>query len=171
HTHLPVLTPRGGGSCPPLALSLRQMRLGVGLLSYPPILIGIHASLIRGIGDLALAAAMTSSPGSIPGMTAVYRLARLPLAITGPVRCPGGGAPGGSTGTAEPPAPVRLGRRVSGTLMRTGFVGSMSPSECGLSPGGISHSSNAFCCLPESSAAGTMVRLSPPLLTATTKLA
>ena len=37
------------------------MRLGDGTVAIPPILIGSHASLIRGLGGLALAAATINS--------------------------------------------------------------------------------------------------------------
>jgi len=49
------------GCCPSLALSVWQMRLADGTVAIPPILIGTHASRIREIGALALAAATINS--------------------------------------------------------------------------------------------------------------
>ena len=57
-----TLIPLRRGSCPSLALSVWQKRLADGTVAIPLILIGSHASLIRGIGVLALAAATVRSP-------------------------------------------------------------------------------------------------------------
>jgi hypothetical protein len=58
---LTMRIPLRRGSCPSLALSGWQMRLADGTVAIQPILIGTHASRIREIGALALAAATINS--------------------------------------------------------------------------------------------------------------
>src|SRR5262249_20332902 len=97
-----------------------------------------------------------------------YNLVSLPLAMTGPVGCPVGDPPGGSSDTASAASAVRRPARSGGMVRRIGCPGWMSPSERGRWLGRISHSSMARGSLV-SSVAGTTTRLSPVAVTAATK--
>src|SRR5262249_34479968 len=97
-----------------------------------------------------------------------YMLVSLPLAMTGPLGCPVGDPPGGSSDTASPASGARRPARSGGIGRRIGWPGGMSPSERGCWLGRISHSSMARGSLV-SSVAGTTRRLSPVAVTVATK--
>ena len=75
-------------------------------------------------------------PGNDGGWVSVngpsaYKLVSLPLAMTGPVGCPVGDPPGGSSDTASAASGVRRPARSGGMVRRIGWPGWMSPSERG----------------------------------------
>src|SRR5262249_572324 len=97
-----------------------------------------------------------------------YKLVSLPLAMTGPVGCPVGDPPGGSSDTAGEASGGRRPAGSGGMVRGVGWAGWMSRRERGRWLGRISHSSMARGSFV-SSVAGTTTRLSPVAVTAATK--